>query len=150
MSIHAFHRDLAIPAGANHLRQAECVIRVGFVDLQAEGRLGVPGVHADHGHAASAQAERQPIGQLSGLQTNPHRAWRMAAQSGGNRVGVGTALPAPDDSAGIIDDADRGRLERNVELVRYIDEFVICFQYRSDAIRVQDPCVCGWENSALL
>ena len=70
MSIHTFDRDLAVPAGANHLGQAERVIRVGFVDLKAERSLGVPSVHADDEHAASAQAERQPIGELSGLQTN--------------------------------------------------------------------------------
>jgi hypothetical protein len=29
--------------------------------------------------------------------------------------GVGTAFPASDDGAGIVDDADRGRLERNVK-----------------------------------
>src|SRR6266478_1576353 len=39
----------------------------------------------------------------------------MLAHDGGNRVGVGTALPAPDDGAGIVDDANGGRLERNVE-----------------------------------
>jgi hypothetical protein len=39
----------------------------------------------------------------------------MLAQCSGNRVGVGTALPAPDDGASIVDDTDRGRLERNVE-----------------------------------
>ena len=54
MSIHAFHRDLPVPPGANHLCQAERVIRVGFVDLKAERSLGVTGVHADNGHAASA------------------------------------------------------------------------------------------------
>ena len=54
MSIHTFDRDLAVPAGANHLRQAECVIRVGFVDLKAKRSLGVAGVHADNGHAATA------------------------------------------------------------------------------------------------
>ena len=32
----------------------------------------------------------------------------------------------------------RGRLRGDARLVRYIDDFVICFQYRSDAIRVQD------------
>ena len=106
MRIHTFDRDLAVPAGANHLRQAECVVGVGFVDLQAERSLGVPGVHADNRHAASAQAERQPVGELSGLQTNPHRAGGMLAHCGGHHVGVGTALPAPDDSAGIVDDAD--------------------------------------------
>ena len=53
MSIHAFHRDLPVPPGANYLRQAECVIRVGFVDLKAERSFGVPGIHADNGHAAS-------------------------------------------------------------------------------------------------
>src|SRR5580692_8233545 len=37
------------------------------------------------------------------------------AHDGGNRVGVGMALPAPDDGAGIVDDANGGRLERNVE-----------------------------------
>ena len=30
------------------------------------------------------------------------------------------------------------RLRGEAHLVRYIDDFVICFQYRSDAIRVQD------------
>ncbi len=39
----------------------------------------------------------------------------MLAHDGGNRVGVGTALPTPDDGAGIVDDANGGRLERNVE-----------------------------------
>ena len=85
MSIHTFDRDLAVRAGANHLRQAKCVIRVGFVDLQAEGRLGVPGVHADHGHAASAQVERQPVVQLPGLQTNPYCAGGMLAHGGSDR-----------------------------------------------------------------
>src|SRR5258708_22536996 len=88
MRIHTFDRDLAIPAGANHLRQAERVIRVSFVDLQAERTLGVPGVHADYGHAASAQAEGQPVGELSGLQTNPHRAGGMLAHCRGKRVGA--------------------------------------------------------------
>src|SRR5690348_4694610 len=32
----------------------------------------------------------------------------------------------------------KGRLWGEARLVRYIDDFVICFQYRSDAIRVQD------------
>ena len=53
MSIHAFHGDLPVPPGANHLCQAERVIRVGFVDLKTERRLGVAGVHADDGHAVS-------------------------------------------------------------------------------------------------
>src|SRR5271170_481962 len=39
----------------------------------------------------------------------------MLAHDSSDRVGVGTALPAPDDGAGIVDDADGGRLERNVE-----------------------------------
>ena len=30
------------------------------------------------------------------------------------------------------------RLRGEAYLVRYIDDFVICFQYRSDALRVQD------------
>ncbi|WP_407121372.1 reverse transcriptase domain-containing protein [Bradyrhizobium sp. STM 3561] len=30
------------------------------------------------------------------------------------------------------------RLRGEARLVRYIDDFVICFRYRSDAIRVQD------------
>ena len=30
------------------------------------------------------------------------------------------------------------RFSRQAHLVRYIDDFVICFQYRSDALRVQD------------
>ena len=32
----------------------------------------------------------------------------------------------------------KSRLRGEARLVRYIDDFVICFQYRSDAIRVQD------------
>jgi hypothetical protein len=32
----------------------------------------------------------------------------------------------------------KGRLRGEAQLVRYIDNFVICFQYRSEAIRVQD------------
>src|SRR5258705_6456328 len=31
----------------------------------------------------------------------------------------------------------KSRLRDEARLVRYIDDFVICFQYRSDAIRVQ-------------
>src|SRR6202043_14380 len=32
----------------------------------------------------------------------------------------------------------KGRLRGKAQLVGYIDDFVICFQYRSDAIRVQE------------
>src|SRR5947209_13867507 len=39
----------------------------------------------------------------------------MLAQDSSDRVGVGRALAAPDDGAGIVDDADGGRLERDVE-----------------------------------
>src|SRR5947208_11184667 len=39
----------------------------------------------------------------------------MLAHDSSDRVGVGTALPAPDDGAGIVDDANGGGLERNVE-----------------------------------
>lgn len=34
------------------------------------------------------------------------------------------------------------RLRGEARLVRYIDDFVICFQYRSDALRVQDALRC--------
>jgi len=34
------------------------------------------------------------------------------------------------------------RLRGEARLVRYIDDFVICFQYRSDALRVQDVLHC--------
>jgi len=30
------------------------------------------------------------------------------------------------------------RLRGEARLVRYIDDFVLCFQYREDALRVQD------------
>src|SRR5947207_12962494 len=39
----------------------------------------------------------------------------MLAHDSSDRVGVGRALPEPDDGAGIVDDANGGRLERNVE-----------------------------------
>src|SRR5689334_11417565 len=39
----------------------------------------------------------------------------MLAHDSSDRVRVGTALPAPDDGAGIVDNTDGGRLERNVE-----------------------------------
>src|SRR6266513_6096280 len=44
-----FRCPLPVPPGANYLRQAECVICVGFVDLKAERSFGVPGIHADNG-----------------------------------------------------------------------------------------------------
>jgi hypothetical protein len=72
---------------------AERVIRVGFVDLKAERSLGVPGVHADNGHAASAQAEREPVGELLGLQTRPHRAWRMLAHNSSDVSGSEQHFP---------------------------------------------------------
>jgi hypothetical protein len=37
----------------------------------------------------------------------------------------------------------KGRLRGEARLARYIDDFVICFQYRSDAIRVQDALRLG-------
>ena len=42
----------------------------------------------------------------------------------------------------------KGRLRGEARLVRYIDDFVICFQYRSDVIRVQDAL--RWGSSASL
>src|SRR5437763_13490141 len=39
----------------------------------------------------------------------------MLVHDSSDRVGVGRALPAPDGGAGIVDDADGGRLERDVE-----------------------------------
>src|SRR5947207_15066333 len=39
----------------------------------------------------------------------------MLAHDSSDRLRVGTALPAPDDGAGIVDNTDGGRLERNVE-----------------------------------
>jgi hypothetical protein len=42
------------------------------------------------------------------------------------------------------------RLRGEAHLARYIDDFVICFQYRSDALACRRPCVVGWESSALL
>jgi hypothetical protein len=43
-----------------------------------------------------------------------------------------------------------GNSSAEARLVRFIDDFVICFQYRSDAIRVQDALRLRWESSALL
>ncbi len=36
----------------------------------------------------------------------------------------------------------KGRLRGEARLVRYIDDFVICFQYREDALRVNDALRC--------
>src|SRR5205085_7037998 len=82
MSIHAFHRDLPVPPGANHLCQAERVIRVGFVDLKAERSLGVPGVHADNRHPrrrrlSVSQLESCPVSRPT--RTAPGACWRTIA-----------------------------------------------------------------------
>ena len=42
------------------------------------------------------------------------------------------------------------RLPGEAHLVRYIDDFVICFQYRSDALRVQNVLRLGWRSSVSL
>ncbi len=43
----------------------------------------------------------------------------------------------------------RSRLRGEAYLVRYIDDFVLCFQYRSDALRVQDALAKRLGKSAL-
>ena len=40
------------------------------------------------------------------------------------------------------------RLRGEACMVRYIDDFVLCFQYRADALRVQEALSIGWESSA--
>ena len=40
------------------------------------------------------------------------------------------------------------RLRGEAYLVRYIDDFVVCFQYRSDALRLQEACAIAWGGSA--
>ena len=40
------------------------------------------------------------------------------------------------------------RLQGEAYLVRYIDDFVMCFQYRADALRVQQVLSNGWGSSA--
>ena len=43
----------------------------------------------------------------------------------------------------------KGRLRGEARLVRYIDDFVICFQYRSRcASACKTPCAAGWKSSA--
>src|SRR5439155_517655 len=84
MSIHTFDRDLPVPAGANHLRQAERVIRVGFVDLQAERSLGVPACPVQRPmHCDYAMSRRLRSGSRSARKgsrdRNASAAWRLAA-----------------------------------------------------------------------
>ena len=44
----------------------------------------------------------------------------------------------------------KSRLRGEARLVRYIDDFVICFQYRSDALRVQDALRLRRQSSGSL
>ena len=88
------------------MSQAEGVIGVGLVDLKAQRRLSVAGIEADDGETASAQIERQPIGELPGLKADPDGRRGIFPHRAGDRVRGRRALAAPDHGALIVDDAD--------------------------------------------
>src|SRR5436305_423985 len=81
-------RHVAEPSRAHDLRQAERIIAVRLIDLQAERCLGVAGIDTDDRQPALAQGARQPIRQQPGLETDAHRVWRTQPKHGGDTVRI--------------------------------------------------------------
>ena len=113
--VHALDRDLAIPARAYDLGEAERVIGVGLFELKFERGLGVAGVEADHGQAHPAQAVGEPVGELPRLQADPHEGRGVLVQRVPDRLRSGSALAAPEHGAPFVDDTDGGGAERHVK-----------------------------------
>jgi hypothetical protein len=89
----------------------EGVVSVGLVDLQAQRGLGVPGIEADDGNAATAEIQRQPIGELAGLKPNPDNGRGVGLHRRCNRFRGRSAFAAPDHGTLVIDDANRRGFE---------------------------------------
>jgi hypothetical protein len=101
--VHALDRHLPVPAGAHDLRQAEGVVGVGLVDLQAERCLRVSRIEADDGNTAPTKVERQPIRELPGLKADLDSGRGVSLHRGSDGIRSRSALTAPEHGPLVID-----------------------------------------------
>jgi hypothetical protein len=72
-------------------------------------------IETDDRQATPPQSEGQPIGELAGLQTDPHERRGLSADDPTNGVGFRGAFASPNERTVAVDDADRGGLKRDIK-----------------------------------
>jgi hypothetical protein len=75
----------------------------------------VAGVEAHDRKAELAQLQGQPVRHLPGLQANARCGGGVYAHCLADCLWLGAAFAPPNDRAGLIDDADRGGLKRDIK-----------------------------------
>jgi hypothetical protein len=104
-----------IPADANDLRDAVGIVCVSLVDLKRQRGLCMTRVDADDRQLPCPQLVEQPGRELAGFQTDPRRLGRMLRKHGMNAFRGRAALASPNHGPGVVDNAHRGLLERDVQ-----------------------------------
>ena len=115
MGIERLHVHRPIPSRAHDLRQPLRIVLVGLVHLHFERSAGMPGVKAGDVEPSAVQFMHDPRRHGTSLQphmrvisrTPPHRTLDL--------LWVGGTLTTPQPATGLVDDADRRQLLRNVQ-----------------------------------
>jgi hypothetical protein len=104
-----------VPACPHDLCQTLSVVLVRLVDLHLEGRTGMPGIKADHLKLSPAQLVDQPGRHGACLDPDRRSTSRMPSNDLLDLFWIRRALAAPQPTAGVIHNADRCQLLRNVQ-----------------------------------
>ncbi len=75
----------------------------------------MPGIEANDGQAVLAQLKGQLVRHLASLQAYEHGRRGVCADRLADSFWLGAAFAPPNDRAGLIDDADRGGLKRDIK-----------------------------------
>ena len=77
MAAEAFDSNLTVPAGFDDLRQSVGIVLVGFVNLAAHCRLGMPSIKTYHRKAHVLQRVPVPRRQGTAFQSDPRNLRRL-------------------------------------------------------------------------
>src|SRR4051794_40864621 len=115
MRIEGLHVDRPIPSRAHDLSQPFGVVLVGLVELHLQSGLHSPGVQTLDIEASAAQAVNEPGCHRTGLDAHFGVDTSVLRNASRNCSRISGADAAPEPSALLVDNADRGRLLRYVQ-----------------------------------
>src|SRR5258706_6019774 len=104
-----------IKSHPHHLRDATRIVAVGLVDLRLQHRRHVPRLDTDHRQAGLGKRAKKPLRQWPGFKPYPLEAVEGIRQYRQQSFRLARYLHFPHHPARVIDNADTGLLDRDVQ-----------------------------------
>src|SRR5262249_10508373 len=152
MAIEIFDANLFEPTALHDAGNADGIVAIALVDLHLQCGVCVPRINADDRQSKLLELRPKPRRCRAALEADADHLRRIGSNEVGDSLGLGRDHPFPSDLTGLVDNAHRGLLQRNVQsdVVLHRSLHDTAAAYPTAPVRGElIPCACLWRRPGI-